>query len=144
MTFKYNKITIIKLRKPSAKEVNKDLQWFSTSLGLFGERDKEKSCFRVFVELIKGARKNYPMTSDELALKSHLTRATVIHHLHKLMESGIVINHGNRYFLRSDNLENLTLEINHKDGTKDSFEVKHSYNKEQIEWFKAGSALNLL
>ncbi len=40
--------------------------------------------------------------------------------------------------------KNLTVEINHKDGSKDSLEVKHSYNKEQIEWFKAGSALNLL
>ena len=40
--------------------------------------------------------------------------------------------------------KNLTVELKHKDGSMDSFEVKHSYNKEQIEWFKAGSALNNL
>ncbi|MBY0314429.1 MAG: aconitate hydratase [Bdellovibrionales bacterium] len=38
----------------------------------------------------------------------------------------------------------LTLELKHKDGTKENIELKHSYNEEQIKWFKAGSALNLL
>ena len=40
--------------------------------------------------------------------------------------------------------KNLTVEIKHADGSKDSFEAKHSYNAEQILWFKAGSALNLM
>lgn len=30
----------------------------------------------------------------------------------------------------------------HSDGTTDSFDVLHTYNETQIEWFKAGSALN--
>lgn len=38
----------------------------------------------------------------------------------------------------------LTLVLNHKDGSKDSIKVNHSYNAGQIEWFKAGSALNLM
>ncbi|MEZ4873494.1 MAG: hypothetical protein R2827_14890 [Bdellovibrionales bacterium] len=38
----------------------------------------------------------------------------------------------------------LTLELTHEDGSTDSFAVSHSFNKEQIEWFKAGSALNKL
>ena len=38
----------------------------------------------------------------------------------------------------------LTAIIKHADGTKDAIELKHSFNAEQIEWFKAGSALNLL
>ncbi len=38
----------------------------------------------------------------------------------------------------------LTIEIDHADGTHDSFKVNHSYNESQIEWFKAGSALNLI
>jgi len=37
------KITIISIRKPSEKNLNRDLQWFSESLGLFNERDKERS-----------------------------------------------------------------------------------------------------
>lgn len=38
----------------------------------------------------------------------------------------------------------LTVVLNHQNGTTDSFKVNHTYNKNQIEWFKAGSALNLI
>jgi len=34
--------------------------------------------------------------------------------------------------------------LNHADGTKEEITLKHSYNKFQIYWFKAGSALNIL
>jgi aconitase (EC 4.2.1.3) len=38
----------------------------------------------------------------------------------------------------------LTLVVTHEDGTNDQIVANHSYNKVQIEWFKAGSALNLI
>ncbi len=38
----------------------------------------------------------------------------------------------------------ITVEIVHKDGSKDTIKTNHSYNKLQIEWFKNGSALNLI
>jgi aconitate hydratase len=38
----------------------------------------------------------------------------------------------------------LTIVLNHADGTKDEFEVNHTYNDQQIEWFKAGGALNII
>jgi len=38
----------------------------------------------------------------------------------------------------------LTVILIHQDSTKDKFAVNHSYNDAQIEWFKAGSALNLI
>jgi aconitate hydratase len=39
--------------------------------------------------------------------------------------------------------KNLTAILYHADGTQESFEVVHTYNEMQIEWFKAGSALNV-
>ena len=38
--------------------------------------------------------------------------------------------------------KNLSITLNHADGTTDTFEVAHTYNQQQIEWVKAGSALN--
>ncbi|MDR0824766.1 MAG: aconitate hydratase [Prevotella sp.] len=38
--------------------------------------------------------------------------------------------------------KNLTIELTHKDGSTESFEVAHTYNEIQIAWFKAGGALN--
>ncbi|WP_026450759.1 aconitate hydratase [Aequorivita capsosiphonis] len=38
----------------------------------------------------------------------------------------------------------LTIEIVHKDGSKDSIKVNHTYNDAQIKWYREGSALNLI
>ena len=38
----------------------------------------------------------------------------------------------------------LTLEVLHSDGSKDNIFLNHTYNASQIEWFEAGSALNLI
>lgn len=37
---------------------------------------------------------------------------------------------------------NLKVVLHHEDGTKETFEVQHTYNQQQIDWFRAGSALN--
>ena len=40
--------------------------------------------------------------------------------------------------------QKLTLVLHHNDGTKDEINVNHSYNEQQIEWFKEGAALNII
>lgn len=40
--------------------------------------------------------------------------------------------------------KSLSLKLTHEDGTTDEIVANHSYNDVQIEWFKAGSALNLI
>ena len=40
--------------------------------------------------------------------------------------------------------QSLTIVLNHADGTSDSILVNHTYNDQQIEWFKAGGALNII
>ncbi len=40
--------------------------------------------------------------------------------------------------------QQLTIALNHADGSKEEFKVNHSYNAQQIEWFKAGGALNII
>lgn len=38
----------------------------------------------------------------------------------------------------------LTVVLHHKDGSSDSIQVNHTYNEQQIDWFKAGGALNVI
>lgn len=38
----------------------------------------------------------------------------------------------------------LSIALNHSDGTREEFKVNHTYNENQIEWFKAGGALNII
>jgi aconitase A len=38
----------------------------------------------------------------------------------------------------------LSICLNHADGSKETIMVNHTYNQQQIEWFKAGGALNII
>jgi len=38
----------------------------------------------------------------------------------------------------------IHIEFAHSDGTKDVIKTNQTYNKQQIDWFRAGSALNLI
>jgi len=105
------KITILQIRKPLRTTLNEELQWFGNSLGLFNLRDRDKSCFRVFIELLKAAKAGIPISSDHLAQKLGLTRATVIHHINTLMEKGIVVSKGRGYMLREPNLKLLVEDL---------------------------------
>ena len=111
MAFIRQRITIVQIRKPVEHNVNQELQWLGTSLGLFNLRDRDKSTFRLFIELLKSAKANHMLTSDELATKLALSRGTIIHHINKLMESGLVVHEGNTYTLRVENLKTLIEEI---------------------------------
>ena len=111
MAYIRQRITIISINRPSQKNINQELQWLGSSLGLFNIRDKDKSCFRVFLELLKSAKAGDLMSSDDIANKLSLTRGTVIHHINRLIESGLVVHEGNTYYLRADNLRALIDEL---------------------------------
>ena len=38
----------------------------------------------------------------------------------------------------------LQIVLNHADGSNETIAVNHTYNQQQIEWFKAGAALNII
>jgi predicted transcriptional regulator len=105
------RITVIKIRKPAISDINEELQWFGTSLGLFNLRDRDKSCFRIFIELLKSTKRNKPLSSDELAYRLKLSRGTVMHHVNKLKDAGIVTTEKSRYILRAPSLKSMIGEI---------------------------------
>lgn len=115
------KIIIIKMRKPSSPDLNSELQWFGNSLGLFGERDKDKSQYRIFVELIKASDNG--ITSDELAYRLGLSRSAIVHHLNNMMKSGLIVSEKNKYMLRMARLEGLVDEL-HSDMERMMSELK--------------------
>ena len=107
----FQRITIFNIRKPIERNINEELQWLGSSLGLFNLRDKDKSCFRVFIELIKNAKFGKPLSSDEIAYRLGLSRGTVIHHINKLIDAGIVLQAERGYILRVSTLRELIDEV---------------------------------
>ncbi|MFT7615971.1 MAG: putative transcriptional regulator [Candidatus Woesearchaeota archaeon] len=104
---KIQRITIIRTTPPITTDINEELQWIGGSLGLFNLRDKDKSCFRIFIELIKNTRNDQVVSSDELAFKLSLARGTVVHHLNKLLDAGIIVVNRNKYELPVNSLSEL-------------------------------------
>lgn len=107
----FRKITIIRSKIPEQDNINIELQWIGSSLGLFNQRDKDKSCFRIFIELLKEAKEDNGLSSDELAYRLNLSRGTIVHHIHTLVAKGIVVPYENKYNLRVKNLSNLVEEV---------------------------------
>jgi aconitate hydratase len=59
----------------------------------------------------------------------------------KILEDDIIDIEGLNHFAPGTP---LTLVLNHADGTTDRIVANHTYNEQQIEWFKAGAALNII
>ena len=105
------RITLIRIPKPRSSDVNIELQWLGNSLGLFNDRDKDKSCFRIFITLIKAAKHEKSLSSDQIAEHLNLSRGTVVHHVNKLMSSGLVLRERQGYVLRINKMESLVSEL---------------------------------
>ncbi|MFW5865645.1 MAG: winged helix-turn-helix transcriptional regulator [Nanoarchaeota archaeon] len=105
------RVTIIREHTTRQNTINDLLLLFGQSLGLFGLRDKDKSCYRIFITLVKALKLNVELSSDELALQTGLSRGTVIHHLNRLMDAGIVTNYRNKYYINYDSLEDLVKDL---------------------------------
>jgi len=108
---RFTRITIIKTTSPNNENVNELLQWFGGTLGLFNIRDKDRSCFRIFIVLLESNKRRISLSSDDIADKTSLSRGTVVYHLNKLMEVGLVDEKSNRYYLRFESLEELSEHI---------------------------------
>ena len=132
MVIHYQKITIIRHNRPVHRNVNEELQWLGSSLGLFNLRDKDRSRFRIFIELLKCAKNQKQLSSDDIAEKLKLSRGTVIHHIKELIDSGIVVHQKNKYILRVENLEVLIDEIQRD--IKRAFEDLKQVAKDIDEW----------
>jgi aconitate hydratase len=59
----------------------------------------------------------------------------------KIQEDDVIDINGLTSFAPNIALELL---LTHKDGSKETIMVNHTYNEQQIEWFKAGGALNII
>ena len=92
-------------------DINTDLQWLCHSLGLFPVRDYNSSMYRLFIELIKDRKTGRVSSSDVFAARVGLSRGTVVHHLNKMIDSGIVIRHQEGYALKEQSVERMVADM---------------------------------
>ncbi len=106
------------------------------------------------------SREHAAMEPRHLGVKAILVKSFARIHETNLKKQGMLAltfaNKADYEFIREDDRIDITglttftpgkpliLVLHHSDGTTDQFPVNHTYNQMQIEWFKAGGALNLL
>ena len=106
------------------------------------------------------SREHAAMTPRYLGCVAVITKSLARIHETNLKKQGVLaltFNDPNDYekileddkisLINLDNLEpqkQVTCVISHSDGNKEEIELNHSYNESQIQWFKHGSALNVL
>lgn len=100
------KILLRDISPPSKSNEAADIEWLCRSLSLFTKKDADKSAYKVFKILIKSSLKGKPKTSTEIADELDLARGTVLFHMKKFYDAGLVERApGRRYVLREPSLE---------------------------------------
>jgi len=94
------------------------------------------------------SREHAAMEPRHLGVKAILVKSFARIHETNLKKQGMLaltFSKESDYDLIQDFAPNkkLKIEIVHDDNSKDIIEVNHTYNQQQIEWFKAGAALNI-
>lgn len=108
--------TVKKLRQPTSKMADNDIEWVCNSLGFITPRDHDKTAYMILKALIKSAKHKGGMTSEELERIVEPTRGSVLYHLKKLIRSGLVVKMGSAYELKmnclTDTIDEIRKEIN--------------------------------
>jgi predicted transcriptional regulator len=99
------KIYVREIRLPGKADEKKDIEWIIESLSLSSAKDNDKTASKIFKELIDAAREQRPVSTTQISEKVGVTRGTVLFHLQKFSQCGLVRSSGRTYTLRHSSLE---------------------------------------
>jgi biotin operon repressor len=106
-----SEFTILNVRRSREINYDTDLKWLCRSFGFLSSRDKQETAYTIFKVILEISSHKEGLTSDSLAEKIGLSRGAMIHHLNKLIKSGLIIHQGSNYKLRGKSLLNTIQEI---------------------------------
>lgn len=102
---------ITDVRMPTKQDLDEDVEWIARCFGFLETRDVKKTAARIFSTLIYAASTDEGLTSDALAERVGVTRGAIVHHLNKMMRSGLVIFHSGLYKLREKSVRRTVNEV---------------------------------
>jgi len=102
------RIAIKQVNKPTKDGVDALVLWFCESLDLSDKDNLEPTMLK---EIINTSMKGNGVTSMELKVMLDTPRTTVIYHLNRFINSGIVVRKGRKYCLRSIDMASTLEEL---------------------------------
>ncbi|MCL4373868.1 MAG: hypothetical protein M1360_03240 [Candidatus Marsarchaeota archaeon] len=99
------KIVIRSVERPRSDTPESIIRWFCNVLDL--DSDIEEDLLKKF---IKAANQNKSISSSELKFEN-VARSTVIYHLNRFIDAGLVVRKGRKYMFRGPNMSSLIEEM---------------------------------
>ncbi len=103
------KIVIKSIDRPKG-DVDAILDWFCETFGLANDSE-HKIEGTVLKKLLLAARQEKGLSSKELAEGETVAHSTIIYHLNRFMDSGLIVKKGRKYYLRAPELSVLVEEM---------------------------------
>ncbi len=97
------------IETPDSQNPDEIIRWFCAVFGLSTEKDSiEGQILQLFIKKAYGSK---GISSTELTAETSAPRSTVIYHLNRLIDSGLVVRRGRQYRLRASEMQKTIEEI---------------------------------
>ena len=102
---------VAEIKKPRDKGLDTDIEWMCECLGIVTPRDRDRTSTKILRVMLRAAKEDEGLSSDDIAGKVGVTRGTVVHHIKRYISSGVVVKHHTTYELRTNSLRDTLNEI---------------------------------
>jgi predicted transcriptional regulator len=105
-------IVIRSVEKPDFKRGRPDalIRWFCEAFGLSTEKGDELE-EEILKDFIYAAFRDSGLSSSEIKLDRPTPRSTVVYHLNRFVDMGIVVKRGRKYYLRATDMSRVVEEL---------------------------------
>lgn len=107
------RITIRFMEKPDLNDAEGIIRWFCEVFGLSNQRIDNPVEVQILKAFVEAARDGKALSSSELDLETKLARSTVIYHLNRFRDAGLIVKQGRKYYLRASLMEKVIQEISY-------------------------------
>jgi len=102
---------LAEIKKPREEGVDSDILWMCECLGIITPRDRDRTSTKVLKVMLRAAKEDEHLSSDDIAERVGITRGTAVHHIKRYMRSGIIIKQHTSYELRTHSMKDTLDEI---------------------------------
>lgn len=103
------RIAIRQVNRPNRESMGEIIEWFCEVFDL-ADKDNELEP-AIFKEIVSNSMKEGGITSKELTDELDMPRSTVIYHLNRFIDTGLVVRKGRKYQLRAGDLASTIEDI---------------------------------
>ena len=106
-----DKLIIRFVERPKVNEPEQVITWFCEVFGLANGTGSNQLEAQILKSFLEAAHNDTGLTSSELRLDTDLARSTIIYHLNRFIEVGLLVKKGRKYYLRASEMQKAIEEI---------------------------------